>query len=61
LGGALTFEQIAEALHLRGPNATDMSSHHWSILGCSAVTGDGLAEGFDWVVSDIASRIFLMA
>ena len=61
LGGALTFEQIAEALHLRGPNATDMSSHHWSILGCSAVTGDGLADGFDWVVSDIASRIFLMA
>lgn len=24
-------------------------------------TGDGLLEGFDWLVNDIGARIFLMA
>jgi ADP-ribosylation factor-like protein 2 len=30
------------------------------ILGCSAVTGEHLLEGIDWVIDDIASRIFTM-
>lgn len=58
LGGALTFEQIAEYLDLR---SDDISGRHWKILGCSAMAGDGLTEGFDWLVEDISSRIFLMA
>ncbi len=58
LGGALTFEQIAEYLDLR---SDDISGRHWKILGCSAMAGDGLTEGFDWLVEDIGSRIFLMA
>jgi ADP-ribosylation factor-like protein 2 len=33
---------------------------HWSIMACSAVTGDGLLEGIDFVVNDIKSRIFMM-
>ncbi|TVU45761.1 hypothetical protein EJB05_05260, partial [Eragrostis curvula] len=32
-------------------------SRHWRIVGCSAYTGEGLLEGFDWLVQDIASRI----
>jgi len=32
---------------------------HWSIEGCSAYTGEGLVEGVDWIVGDIASRIFM--
>lgn len=37
-----------------------MGSRHWKIVGCSAVTGAGLLTGFDWVVSDICARIFLL-
>ena len=57
LGGALSFKEIAEVLQLDGDN---MEGHHWSIFGCSAVTGNGLHSGFDWLVSDIAGRIFMM-
>lgn len=54
----MTFEQIAEQLCLYDD---DISGRHWTILGCSAMTGAGLTEGFDWIVKDIASRIFMMA
>jgi ADP-ribosylation factor-like protein 2 len=57
LGGALTFEQISEALDLTND---DIAGRHFKILGCSAVTSTGLLDGFDWIVNDIASRIFLM-
>ncbi len=58
LGGALSFEAIADILELRGD---DISGRHWHICGCSAMTGEGLQEGFDWLVADIASRIFLLS
>ncbi|GJN23711.1 hypothetical protein PR202_gb11380 [Eleusine coracana subsp. coracana] len=35
-------------------------SRHWLIEGCSAHTGEGLLEGFDWLVQDIASRIYVI-
>ncbi|KAJ4816353.1 ADP-ribosylation factor [Rhynchospora pubera] len=35
-------------------------SRHWQIVGCSAYTGEGLLEGFDWLVQDIASRIYVL-
>jgi ADP-ribosylation factor-like protein 2 len=35
-------------------------SRHWQILGCSAYAGDGLLDGFDWLVQDIASRIYVL-
>jgi ADP-ribosylation factor-like protein 2 len=58
LGGALSFETIAQVLNLNG---VDIAGRHWTILGCSGINGDGLAEGFDWIVRDIASRIFIMS
>jgi len=57
LGGALTFQNIAEALDLGNE---DISGRHYHVLGCSAMSGVGLTEGFDWLVNDIASRIFIM-
>ncbi|KAK7834573.1 adp-ribosylation factor-like protein 2 [Quercus suber] len=33
---------------------------HWQIVGCSAYTGEGLLEGFDWLVQDVASRIYVL-
>jgi ADP-ribosylation factor-like protein 2 len=29
-------------------------------MACSAVSGEGLLEGIDWVVNDVKSRIFMM-
>jgi hypothetical protein len=29
-------------------------------VSCSAVSGAGLVDGIDWLVRDIASRIFLL-
>jgi len=37
-----------------------MGTRHWRIIGCSAQTGEGLLDGFDWLVNDIRSRIFLI-
>jgi ADP-ribosylation factor-like protein 2 len=58
LCGALSFEEISDALDL---HSVEMSSRHWTIFGCSAMTGEGLALGFDWLVDDISSRVFIMA
>eukprot|EP01039_Chlorochromonas_danica_P002875 gene2875-3139_t len=58
LGGALSLETISEYLAL---DSEDLSGRHYLVLPCSAMTGQGLAEGFDWLVRDISSRIFLLA
>lgn len=58
LGGALSFEEIAEAMSVDGE---DIAGRHWRIFGCSAMTGAGLGDGFDWLVEDIASRIFVLS
>jgi ADP-ribosylation factor family len=42
-----------QALDLRS-----IQSHQWKILPCSAVSGHNLIEGLDWVVNDVASRLY---
>ncbi|KAI5082993.1 hypothetical protein GOP47_0002736 [Adiantum capillus-veneris] len=54
--GALKPAEIAKVLNLEAMD----NSRHWQIVGCSAVTGEGLLFGFDWLVSDIASRIYVL-
>lgn len=56
LAGALSAGEIAEALGLRGEH---FARRHWTVLAASAVTGEGLVEGVDWLVKDISSRIFM--
>ena len=53
--GALTADEINQLLDL-----DSIKSHHWKVLGCSAVTGLKLLEGIEWLMDDIASRIFTM-
>ncbi|CAB4026519.1 ADP-ribosylation factor 2, partial [Paramuricea clavata] len=55
LPGALKAEEIREALEL-----DSIKSHHWQIQWCSAVTGENLLHGIDWLIDDIASRVFTM-
>jgi ADP-ribosylation factor-like protein 2 len=59
LAGAASAEEIAKILCLDTDDK--FANRHWSIYGCSAVTGSGLAEGMDWMVSDISSRIFMLS
>jgi ADP-ribosylation factor-like protein 2 len=54
--GAMTPQEIARVLNLEVMD----DSRHWQIIGCSAVTGEGLLAGFDWLVSDIGSRIYML-
>ena len=53
--GARTAEQIEQALDLEA-----MGTRHWRVIACSAVSGAGLLEGFEWVTADVRSRIFVL-
>ncbi|TPX32866.1 hypothetical protein SmJEL517_g04055 [Synchytrium microbalum] len=55
LPGSLSVDQIREALQL-----DSIQTHHWHIESCSAVKGTNLLNGMNWVVGDIASRIFML-
>lgn len=46
--GALPAAQIATALKL-----TDLKSHTWHIQGCSALKGEGLTQGIDWITAQV--------
>ncbi|CAG8708248.1 3527_t:CDS:2, partial [Funneliformis mosseae] len=48
--GALTAAQISEALNL-----TSLRDRQWHIQACCALTGEGLFEGLDWIVSQIGN------
>ncbi|XAR57902.1 hypothetical protein NMG60_11026195 [Bertholletia excelsa] len=54
--GALSPDEIAKVLNLEAMDRT----RHWKIVGCSAYTGEGLLDGFDWLVQDVASRIYVL-
>jgi ADP-ribosylation factor-like protein 2 len=47
---------LLQVLNLEAMDKT----RHWNIVGCSAYTGEGLLEGFDWLVQDVASRIYVL-
>lgn len=55
LPGALSAEEIRDILELE-----NIKSHHWKIIHCSAMTGKNLLQGIDWLVDDIAARIFTL-
>lgn len=56
--GAKGRAEIAKALQL---DDVQYHNRHWKIVGCSAVTGQGLAEGMDWLVHDVSNRIFMLS
>ncbi|KAJ8595055.1 ARF/SAR superfamily [Rhizopogon salebrosus TDB-379] len=53
INGSMLDLEISEALDLPG-----IKSHNWKIWPCSAVTGLNLIEGLDWVVEDVAHRLY---
>jgi ADP-ribosylation factor-like protein 2 len=58
LQGAPSPGEIALTLGLE--DEAFAKGRHWTIVGCSAMTGDGLEHGVGWMVRDIASRIFML-
>ena len=38
----------------------EITTHHWRIIPCSAVTGENLLQGIDWLLEDISKRIFTL-
>ena len=50
----------AHLFFLQALDLDSITTHHWLIQGCSAVTGENLLLGIDWIIDDIASRIFSM-
>ncbi|KAG7096503.1 ADP-ribosylation factor-like protein 2 [Marasmius oreades] len=53
LQGSMSDREIREALNL-----DSIKSHNWAIWSCSAVTGANLVEGLNWVVDDVAGRLY---
>lgn len=53
IDGALREKEIVQCLELG-----KLKKRHWHLCGCSAMTGEGLLGGFDWLISDIASQMF---
>ncbi|KAL1721258.1 ADP-ribosylation factor family-domain-containing protein [Schizophyllum commune] len=53
LPGSMSSAKISEAIDL-----PSIHSHNWKIQSCSAVTGENLIEGLDWVVNDVAGRLY---
>jgi len=48
LPSAVPSSRIVEVLQLRG-----LTSRPWLVQGCSALTGDGLLDGFEWVTREV--------
>jgi len=53
LQGSMTDAEIRDALDL-----ASIITHRWKIWPCSAVTGANLVSGLDWVVNDVAGRLY---
>ncbi|KAJ6160558.1 hypothetical protein N7470_003954 [Penicillium chermesinum] len=50
----MTEEEVRKRLDL-----DSIKTHKWTILPCSAMTGQNLNEGLEWVVQDAKDRLFL--
>ncbi|OWZ63692.1 hypothetical protein AYX14_06664 [Cryptococcus neoformans] len=53
LGGSMTLEEIRDALELRS-----IISHRWIVYPCSAFTGKNLDDGMNWLVKEVAGRLY---
>ncbi|KDQ65087.1 hypothetical protein JAAARDRAFT_146448 [Jaapia argillacea MUCL 33604] len=51
--GSMSDPEIRDVLDL-----PSIKSHNWRIFPCSAVTGRNLVEGLNWVVGDVAGRLY---
>lgn len=55
---AVSVKAIGDSLELESGR---FYGHNFMIHACSAITGDGLESGINWIVDDIANRIFILS
>ena len=71
LSGSMTLEEIrqvsrfipltrmaADGTSLQALQLDLIQSHKWLIYPCSAYSGQGLSAGLDWVVKQVAGRLY---
>ena len=74
--GAMSGREIAEALGLISVDSSSGSSNNggdvlsgttsnsskrrWRVQKCSATTGDGILDGFEFITEDVGSRMFTL-
>ena len=51
---------VFDLFHDQALTMSAIKTHHWQIQACSAVTGEKLLGGINWMTSDISSRILTM-
>ncbi|KIW34194.1 uncharacterized protein PV07_00989 [Cladophialophora immunda] len=54
VAGGMTKEEVTQLLDLKR-----ILTHRWIVVPCSAMTGENLEKGLDWVVQDARDRLFL--
>ncbi|KAI3652688.1 hypothetical protein MP228_002113 [Amoeboaphelidium protococcarum] len=54
VSGAMTPAQVQQALQLD----KWLKGRNYKIAACSAYTGQGITEGFDWIVKDVSDRLY---
>ncbi|KIX92888.1 uncharacterized protein Z520_11364 [Fonsecaea multimorphosa CBS 102226] len=54
VAGGMTKEEVTQLLDLKR-----ILTHRWVVVPCSAMTGENLEKGLDWVVQDARDRLFL--
>lgn len=52
--GSMSDDEIRQGLEL-----DSITTHKWTIMACSAMTGQNLEEGLRWVIQDARDRLFL--
>nr|ODN85413.1 ADP-ribosylation factor-like 2 [Cryptococcus depauperatus CBS 7841]ODN89866.1 ADP-ribosylation factor-like 2 [Cryptococcus depauperatus CBS 7855] len=53
LDGSMTLKEMRDVLELQS-----ILSHRWVVYPCSAFTGEGLTEGMEWLVKEVAGRLY---
>ncbi|XP_063729538.1 ADP-ribosylation factor-like protein 2 [Symsagittifera roscoffensis] len=56
LPNSCQWKEVEEQLNLKLMDG----SHHWTVQPCSAVTGENLITGIQWMVGDISQRLFTL-
>ncbi|KGB78929.2 ADP-ribosylation factor-like 2 [Cryptococcus deuterogattii R265] len=53
LAGSMPLEEIRDTLELQS-----IISHRWIVYPCSAFTGENLNDGMNWLVKEVAKRLY---
>ena len=51
-------DESCKLIHVQALDLDGIKSHQWSIMSCSAMTGYNIIEGINWVVEDVAGRLY---